>query len=46
MMFGKINFKTADESDALAIAVCHALNRSVKIRLMEKKPVQTKGLTL
>jgi crossover junction endodeoxyribonuclease RuvC len=46
MMFGKINFKTADESDALAIAVCHALNRSVKIRLMEKKPVKTKGLTL
>jgi crossover junction endodeoxyribonuclease RuvC len=33
MMFGKINFKTADESDALAIAVCHALNRNMKLRL-------------
>jgi crossover junction endodeoxyribonuclease RuvC len=41
MMFGKINFKTSDESDALAIAVCHALNRSVKLRLMEeKKPLK------
>ena len=36
MMFGKINFKTADESDALAIAVCHALNRSMRIRLEGK----------
>lgn len=33
MMFGKINFKTVDESDALAIAVCHALNRSMKLHL-------------
>lgn len=46
LMFGKINFKTADESDALAIAVCHALNRSMKLRLMEKNPVKAKGLTL
>ncbi len=46
MMFGKIAFKTADESDALAIAVCHALNRSVKIRLMEKKPTKLTGKTL
>ena len=46
MMFGKINFKTADESDALAIAVCHALNRNMKIRLMEKKPIKTKGITI
>jgi crossover junction endodeoxyribonuclease RuvC len=40
LMFGKINFKTSDESDALAIAVCHALNRSMKIRLLEKKPTK------
>ena len=33
MMFGKIPFKTADESDALAIAVCHALNRTMKLKL-------------
>ena len=31
MMFGKIDFKTNDESDALAIAVCHALNRGQKL---------------
>ena len=36
MMFGQIKFKTADESDALAIAVCHALNRNMKLRLMGK----------
>ncbi len=46
MMLGKINFKTADESDALAIAVCHALNRSMKLRLMEKKPLKGTGKTL
>lgn len=33
MMFGKITFKTADESDALAIAVCHALNRAMKMKI-------------
>ncbi|OIQ18239.1 MAG: crossover junction endodeoxyribonuclease RuvC [Bacteriovorax sp. MedPE-SWde] len=27
MIFGNIKFKTNDESDALAIALCHALNR-------------------
>lgn len=27
MIFGKTDFKTDDESDALAIAVCHGLNR-------------------
>ena len=32
MMFGKIVFKTADESDALAIAICHALNRNFKMK--------------
>ena len=36
MMFGKMNFKTSDESDALAIAVCHALNRNMKMRMMGK----------
>lgn len=36
MMFGKIAFKTSDESDALAIAVCHALNRNMKYKLMGK----------
>lgn len=36
MMFGKINFKTSDESDALAIAVCHAFNRNMKMKLMGK----------
>ena len=36
MMFGKIHFKTSDESDALAIAVCHALNRKMKLKIMGK----------
>ena len=36
MMFGKMTFKTSDESDALAIAVCHALNRNMKLKLMGK----------
>lgn len=36
MMFGKLTFKTSDESDALAIAVCHAFNRNMKMRLMGK----------
>jgi len=36
MMFGKLTFRTSDESDALAIAVCHALNRNMKLRLMGK----------
>ena len=37
MMFGKMSFKTSDESDALAIAVCHAFNRNMKIRMMGKE---------
>lgn len=36
MMFGKLTFKTSDESDALAIAVCHAFNRNMKMKLMGK----------
>jgi crossover junction endodeoxyribonuclease RuvC len=31
LTFGHKTFKTADESDALAIAVCHALNRNMKV---------------
>lgn len=30
MMFGKREFTSHDETDALAIAVCHALNRNVQ----------------
>jgi crossover junction endodeoxyribonuclease RuvC len=40
LMFGANKFKTADESDALAIAVCHSLNRAMKI------PKQGKEATL
>ncbi len=29
-LFGEIKFKTHDESDALAIATCHAMNRTIK----------------
>ncbi len=36
MMFGKMTFKTSDESDALAIAVCHVFNRNMKMKLMGK----------
>jgi crossover junction endodeoxyribonuclease RuvC len=36
MMFGQIVFKTSDQSDALAIAVCHALNRTMKLKMMGK----------
>lgn len=36
MMFGKMTFKTNDESDALAIAVCHALNRTYHLKTMTK----------
>ncbi len=37
MMFGKISFKTNDESDALAIAVCHALNRAYQMKILKNK---------
>lgn len=36
MMFGKLTFKTSDESDALAVAVCHALNRNMKMKMLGK----------
>jgi crossover junction endodeoxyribonuclease RuvC len=32
LMFGNKAYKTSDESDALAIAVCHALNRQMIIK--------------
>ena len=35
LMFGAKKYKTADESDALAIAVCHALNRTMKLKIKE-----------
>ena len=31
-IFGKISFKTDDESDALAMALCHALNRRGQLK--------------
>lgn len=40
MIFGKIEFKTHDESDALAIAVCHALSRDIKI-ITNKKAIHS-----
>lgn len=46
MIFGKIEFKTHDESDALAIAVCHALNRDMKIVSNKKTLTSTKSRTL
>lgn len=33
MIFGKMTFKTNDESDALAIAVCHGLNRAYQLKV-------------
>lgn len=35
LMLGAKVFKTADESDALAIAVCHGLNRTMKINIQK-----------
>jgi len=32
LMLGPNIFKTADESDALAIAICHALNRNMNLK--------------
>ena len=45
MIFGKLEFKTHDESDALAIAVCHALNRGQSTKIKGKSSY-TKGRTL
>lgn len=38
LYFGKLTFKTSDESDALAIALCHSLHQTFKNR--------TQGVTL
>ncbi|EQC51437.1 crossover junction endodeoxyribonuclease RuvC [Bacteriovorax sp. DB6_IX] len=49
MIFGNIKFKTNDESDALAIALCHALNRGKGRGQSPKKKGQlsySKGRTL
>ena len=45
MMFGNIKFKTNDESDALAIAVCHALSRGQSTKIKGKSSY-SKGRTL
>ena len=37
LIFGQKVYKTHDESDALAVAVCHALNRRNKILIDNKK---------
>ncbi len=39
-IFGNLQFETDDESDALAIAVCHAINRDIK--QVEKKEITKK----
>ncbi len=36
LMFGKLKFKSSDESDALAIAVCHALQVPMRQKLQNK----------
>lgn len=45
MIFGKLEFKSHDESDALAIALCHALNRGQKVKIGGKS-TSTKARTL
>lgn len=45
MIFGKLDFKSHDESDALAIALCHALNRGQRTKI-EGKSRRTKSRTL
>ena len=44
LIFGRLNFQSSDESDSLAIAVCHALNRAT-LRLNDQKN-QTRELKL
>ncbi len=46
MILGKRDFKTADESDALAIAICHALNRKMKNPGTGSGTSYSKGRTL
>lgn len=45
LVFGKIKYATHDESDALAIALCHTLNRNIKTNKAPKpRTVKGKGL--
>lgn len=47
MIFGKLDFKSHDESDALAIALCHALNRGQRAKIKGKSShTRTKARTL
>jgi crossover junction endodeoxyribonuclease RuvC len=44
MMLGKIDYKTHDESDAVAIAICHIINRNTKLTTAPvKKRKSTSG---
>ena len=46
MVLGKVNYKTYDESDAAAIALCHIMNRSNKLtgNIPGKKSKKVGGL--
>jgi crossover junction endodeoxyribonuclease RuvC len=46
MMLGKIEYKTHDESDAVAIAICHIINKNIKITTssVKKKKSSSGGL--
>ena len=47
LIFGPVDFKTHDESDALAVAVCHALNHRLSMpKPRPKKPVPKMGMSL
>jgi crossover junction endodeoxyribonuclease RuvC len=43
MVFGVIEFQTDDESDALAIALCHALNRDNQVRKLNNGRLKSRG---
>jgi crossover junction endodeoxyribonuclease RuvC len=43
MVLGKVDYQTHDESDAAAIAFCHAVNRGSK-KLSQTKKSKSKGL--
>jgi crossover junction endodeoxyribonuclease RuvC len=44
MIFGIENFKTDDESDAIAVALCHGLNRGTAREVSKVGKSKTKGL--
>jgi crossover junction endodeoxyribonuclease RuvC len=46
LVFGKLSYKSFDESDALAIAFCHALNAGSKIAATSKNMSRGKGGSL